>query len=306
MNADRREWNAKELANRYQDRFGIDVVDFLNGERIELDRCSRTGVWRFSECLPGDGKFYESLERLPFYYMDDKWEFGQTLDLINGWESFDGSSKPSILEVGCGSGAFLRMCRASGFENLAGLELNEQAIEKCQAEDLDVQPLMTNQLVDRGVKFDCVLAFQVLEHVPEPDAFLDELWQLTNPGGFVVVSTPNMRAFPRRFQWDLLDLPPHHMSRFDESSYRTLASCIGAGAPEIRFEPLARYHHNFFIDSLLDHMPRRSLRRRLLKHTMRLGMKLNPWSSKIRGHSMMAVYRKPISLAAMSVYAKAA
>jgi len=39
--------------------------------------------------------------------------------------------------------------------------------------------------------FDVVIAFQVLEHVPDPEAFLREMQRVTRPGRCVLIVTPN-------------------------------------------------------------------------------------------------------------------
>jgi SAM-dependent methyltransferase len=42
--------------------------------------------------------------------------------------------------------------------------------------------------------YDCVLSQDVLEHVPDPSAWLDELGRLVRPGGLIALGTPNADA----------------------------------------------------------------------------------------------------------------
>ena len=57
--------------------------------------------------------------------------------------------------------------------------------------------------------FDCVLAAEIIEHVAHPDEFLAKLSELVNPGGYIVVTTPNGAYFRN-------DLP--RFSEFDDTS----------------------------------------------------------------------------------------
>ena len=279
-------WDAGELAGRYQQKFGMDVSRFLSDDEISLARDPETGVWMFRGCTPGDGSFYEQLSEFPYSYMEEKWEFSEALKMLPS-----GRRDVSILEVGCGHGAFLDQAREAGFTQLVGLELNESAAAACRRNGHRVRCCSTSELAQDGQRFDFVFAFQVLEHTEDPKSFLRELTLLTSADGQLVVSTPNKEAFPKRYRWDLLDLPPHHMSRWDRASYRTITARLGLELVSLRYEPLARYHHHFFTSSFLEKYPAHGWRRRLAKLAIKTGFALYPLKRWIRGHSMLATMR---------------
>lgn len=56
--------------------------------------------------------------------------------------------------------------------------------------------------------FGAVLAFEVLEHVVDDEALLDEIARVVRPGGLFVMSTPVHRA-----KWSVLDDACHHVRR---------------------------------------------------------------------------------------------
>lgn len=286
----RNRWNASELAEKYQSKFGISIAPFLTQSEIQLHRESETGIWKFNGCDPGSGEFYEALGELPYYYMENKWEFDEAIKGLR-----EESRDIRILEVGCGSGAFLNQLRESGFQNIQGLELNEAAKSQCCQNGHAVRSEMTSSLIQRGEKFDYVFAFQVLEHVPDPAQFLSELISLVPEDGHVIVATPNKNAFPKRYRWDLLDLPPHHMSRWDAQSYSQVSELLEVELADIKYEPLAKYHYKFYTSSFLDSLPQKSLRRAFAKLFVRAGFFAYPWKSKIQGHSMMVTLRRPKS-----------
>ena len=63
-------------------------------------------------------------------------------------------------------------------------------------------------LADASV--DCVVTFETLEHIPEPEKFLDEIARVLKPGGRIVASVPN------RWVDETGDDPnPHHLHVYD-------------------------------------------------------------------------------------------
>lgn len=285
-------WHADELANRYGRELNIDVAAFLQDGDILLARDPTTGVWMFDGCNPGDGDFYQKLSKQPFYYMHDKWEFDESIAMMR-----DQPRDIAILEIGCGSGAFLDRCAEAGFTNVTGMELNESAITQCRDKGHDVIDKMIEDVAADGQRFDRVFAFQVLEHVPDPATFLLSAAKVLSDDGQLIVTTPNKSAFHRRYQWNLLDLPPHHMSRWDERSYQTITQSLGLPLQELRNEPLARYHYRYFTNSLIQHLPRRSLRRSVMKLATRLGFAIYPFKKSIQGHTIMAIIGSPEAVA---------
>jgi SAM-dependent methyltransferase len=96
-------------------------------------------------------------------------------------------SGASVIDVGCGRGDFLRFARRERPDlELTGIDVapNEvtEGIRFIQGDILQFP------LHDR---FDAVLSFQVIEHLPDVHEFLDRLLQLMRPAGFVSVATPN-------------------------------------------------------------------------------------------------------------------
>ncbi len=103
-------WNAEELADRYQREYGIDVRPYLCDGEVSLERDEQSGAWMFRGGSPGDGPFYERLHSRDEYYLEEKWEFGEAMRCLA-----DLPKQARILEIGCGTGAFLDRCREAGF-----------------------------------------------------------------------------------------------------------------------------------------------------------------------------------------------
>jgi SAM-dependent methyltransferase len=116
----------------------------------------------------------------------------------------------TVLEIGCGSGELLEICREYGWEVL-GNELSSSAQEVLKAKNIDYVPLdfASSKITN---KFDVILLFEVLEHVTDPKALLDFCRQALRQGGLLLGTTPNSRSINSMClgsDWSIYGLPEH-------------------------------------------------------------------------------------------------
>lgn len=109
-------------------------------------------------------------------------------------------SGAQVLELGAGSGSFATRLAQRGASVVAadvasGGYADYSGPGEFVALDLDTPAFSTTFA---GRTFDLVVAIEVIEHLESPLGFLREAAQLTRPGGYVVVTTPNVDNFPSR------------------------------------------------------------------------------------------------------------
>ena len=102
----------------------------------------------------------------------------------------------SILDVGCGGGLICEpLCRLGA--NVTGIDPGAETVAAARShamrQGLDIEYCATTieDLAEAGETFDVVTALEVLEHVPEPDAFIASCSRVVRPGGVLIVSTIN-------------------------------------------------------------------------------------------------------------------
>jgi 2-polyprenyl-6-hydroxyphenyl methylase/3-demethylubiquinone-9 3-methyltransferase len=105
----------------------------------------------------------------------------------------------SILDAGCGGGLMAEpMARlgaaVTGIDAASGGMPVARAHAEAQGLAIDYREARAEDLAAEGRRFDAVLALEIVEHVPEPQAFLDACARLVAPGGVLVVSTLNRTA----------------------------------------------------------------------------------------------------------------
>ncbi len=94
------------------------------------------------------------------------------------------------LDVGCGAGQVVGRLTKAGYE-AHGVDVSEPNIERARRFSSRCQFYDGRHLPFPDRHFASVGALNVLEHVEEPEAFIPELVRVTEPGGRLVISSPN-------------------------------------------------------------------------------------------------------------------
>jgi len=140
-----------------------------------------------------------------------------------------------LVDVGCSSGEFLLLAHEAGFD-CSGIEFSRESAEEAHRR--------TGLGIERGTLHDTTLApgscdvltlFDVIEHVPDPSADLRAAFDLLAPGGWLVLSTPNIDGLFPRLSYPLanrLDYwphpePPHHLFQFSEATLARIVESAG-------------------------------------------------------------------------------
>lgn len=92
-----------------------------------------------------------------------------------------------IVDVGCGSGSFLRAIAPLSAHD-AGVELNRECVKAPRGDGFSVEP----HIEDLSGEFDTAYMFHVLEHLPDPlDALARVGSRLSGDGALLVIEVPS-------------------------------------------------------------------------------------------------------------------
>jgi SAM-dependent methyltransferase len=143
-----------------------------------------------------------------------------------------------ILEVGCGSGLFLRFLADAGYD-VEGVELSATDAEYArQRLGLRVFQGSLESLELEPGHYDAVLLVYVLEHIPDPLRTLSAIARVLKPGGWVVAGLPVLDSGQSRLlgqRWAAVTEAPRHVAIPSfEGARRLLAR---AGFRDIRATP---------------------------------------------------------------------
>jgi 2-polyprenyl-3-methyl-5-hydroxy-6-metoxy-1,4-benzoquinol methylase len=116
-----------------------------------------------------------------------------------------------LLEIGCGSGAFLHHMARGGWD-VEGLEFSPTAAAAARALGYPVQVGALEDAPAPEDPYDLVVGWMVLEHLHDPVRCLEKLRSWVRPDGWLVLSVPDASAAERRIfadAWYALSLPTH-------------------------------------------------------------------------------------------------
>ncbi|WP_118133915.1 bifunctional 2-polyprenyl-6-hydroxyphenol methylase/3-demethylubiquinol 3-O-methyltransferase UbiG [Oceanicella sp. SM1341] len=147
-------------------------------------------------------------------------EFGRDLSAPRPFEGL------RLLDIGCGGGLLCEPMARLG-ASVTGVDAAERNIPvaRIHAEqsglDIDYRAGTAEEMAAAGEQFDVVLNMEVVEHVADPQAYLDACAALLRPGGMMICSTINRN--PKSFamaivgaEWVMRWLPKgtHEWHRF--------------------------------------------------------------------------------------------
>lgn len=107
-------------------------------------------------------------------------------------------SANKILDLGAGHGAFTKQLHEMGY-NVTACDLFPEmfyfAEIECKKADITVHIPYTEN------SFDVVIAVEVSEHIPDHEVFFNEVNRILKPGGYLLLSTPNILSFKSRIKF---------------------------------------------------------------------------------------------------------
>lgn len=131
-----------------------------------------------------------------------------------------------ILDIGCGGGLLTEPMARLGAD-VMGADAAARNIPVAQVHaqkmglEIDYRETTAEALAESGEQFDAVLNMEVVEHVPDPQSFLDACAALVKPGGIMITSTINrnpkswtMAIFGAEYVMRWLPKGTHQWSKF--------------------------------------------------------------------------------------------
>jgi len=131
----------------------------------------------------------------------------------------------SYLEIGCGTGfVFRRMAGLREWTRLVGSELQPAGLRVAQRRlgkpaewlQMDARSLPVRE------EFDLLGCYDVLEHVQDDEAVLEEVYAALRPGGGAILAVPQHPML-----WSALDERVHHVRRYRRDELEKKAKAAG-------------------------------------------------------------------------------
>lgn len=179
----------------------------------KLDKYQKAYLFRCRRChfvFAGMNPGEEDFERVYSHYGSYDYLSDITIKrYINILKTFEEARKNgNILDIGCGKGQFLMQAKKLGW-NPYGIEYGEENIRNLESLGIEIK---TDIVKYPDNCFDVITAFEVLEHLVDPQNMLDEIRRILRPGGMLYITVPNFGSLSKNLlksKWNIIAYPEH-------------------------------------------------------------------------------------------------
>jgi 2-polyprenyl-3-methyl-5-hydroxy-6-metoxy-1,4-benzoquinol methylase len=146
-----------------------------------------------------------------------------------------GKQQGKILDIGCGTGAFLNTMKLAGWES-AGLEPDDAARKK-GAELYNINSRPSHEIFDLPHNnYDAITMWHVLEHVHQLQEYIAQLKNMLTINGRIFIAVPNYTSYDALHYgefWAAYDVP-RHLYHFSPASMKKLVEQHGLSIKKIK------------------------------------------------------------------------
>lgn len=281
----------KDLVYLYKLYLKCDISSLVKDD-ISYMHCRNCDVRFYLPTITGDEKFYNALQKYDWYYADEKEEFRIAKRYI--------SETDKVLEVGSGKGAFAAHLPTKEY---VGLDFSENAKEMAAKNGIKIENETIQNFAETHEEvFDVIATFQVLEHIADPNAFIKAKIKALKRGGKMIIAVPCEDSFMKIVTNGILNMPPHHVTRWSDKSLQYVAEVYNMDLLCIQYERMQENQKIWFLSTMLQSLLLKSkltdlsFQRSIVSKlsnllAIRLARKLEK-EAYPSGYTVVAVYRK--------------
>lgn len=281
---------------------GVDIQSLITSDLL-YHHCKACDL-RFFTCedgsIPtGDDTFYNTINQLDWYYFSEKHEYHFAKKFI--------AKDSKVLEVGCGKAAFANFLPQEAKPHYVGLEFSTQAKQMAAKNGIVIENISVEEFAKSHAQaFDVACSFQVLEHTSNPNSFIQAQIDclkadiLTGGGRdkipYLIIAVPSEDSFLQYCVNGILNMPPHHISRFSDKTLQEIARIFNLTLLEIYHEQVQPEHIDFYKATmwaklflptpLID----RGLARKFINKAGFIGRSFIKIPPNAKGHTAVAIY----------------
>lgn len=133
------------------------------------------------------------------------------------------SSKMTMLEIGCAYGFFLKAAD-SAFQTAEGLDIARDAVNYAVAHGANARVEDYTETPSNPESYDIICMWDVIEHLKEPQRFIQKAFLELKPGGWLCISTGDIGSVNAKLRgrnWRQIH-PPTHLSYFSADTMSRL------------------------------------------------------------------------------------
>ncbi len=150
------------------------------------------------------------------------WWYTARLSILKSvFEKYVSISRSKILNIGCGTGYISK--EFSLYGNVTNIDISPHALAFCKANELEY--LVRGNAIAlpfRSAFFDCVMAYDLLEHIKDDLYALKEMKRCLHSSGKLILTVPAFKSL-----WSSMDDIDEHERRYTKKNLRTSVEKAG-------------------------------------------------------------------------------
>lgn len=289
-----------------------DMKGYVEGTKFGVFECTDCGV-AFSDPIANDFKiydlFYQNADIVPGYERYQRYAAlaritNSPLSALTSAESmywgaveaikqkFLKRKDIKIVEVGSGLGYLVNGLRHSGYDAI-GVDISKDATDRATqyfGPHFQTEDIFHFADTYRG-EYDCVIMLETIEHVDNPNSFIEAGLKLLKKDGILILTTPNKDRFTAA-PWSID--PPVHFWSFTEKSLTVIAQKFGKRITFIDFTEFTKKFFTYtYYQTTPEHaaLPYRVTKEYTLMEQFKTS-KLKTHVLSIRGRHLLSVLRR--------------
>lgn len=255
-------------------------------ERVLMYSCKDCGaIWH--EPILDNKEYYESQEyrkslegtseEEDFYRLHDK----ESMDKF----TYTGTTifrNKIVADIGCGCGAFLDYI--SGVANkIVAIEPSEKYRRIMDKKGFYTYPYSYEANKEWHEKVDIITSFDVIEHVEQPEKFLQDVYDLLSLGGQAIIGTPTDAPVMRKLLGEIYEkkllFSTQHLWVLSDKSLQLMSKNVGFSQVETKY--FQRYGLENLLGWIRDKEPRSDISESFITNTLD-----SVWKSQIAEKGM--------------------
>lgn len=171
----------------------------------------------------------------------------------------------TIGDIGAGFGLFAEeLAKVWPKAKIFAIEPEPEMVAICREKGVKVLPSAMEEVEGWDESFDLLTAFELFEHLHQPELLFNKARSLLRPGGYLLITTLNFQGFDLQILGaeSKMILPPAHLNFFNPYSVKLLLERTGfelvslttPGKLDVNIVENAVREENFSLDGFLRHL----------------------------------------------------
>lgn len=219
-----RQLPASEIRATLEDLFGAAMPQSVPAQDYAMRECEGCGLVFADPMMAGDGAFYGWITSFDRYHAGARWEWRIIKEQVRQ------AHAKTMLEVGAGTGRLMDYLGDITGLTCVGIDVSEASVAHARNNGHDVRVAAFDDLssvLNADETFDAIVLSHVLEHVNDPKGVMATLLDRLSPTGKLMAAVPYSPMSRELTDWDIMNLPPHHLTRWNAKSLSGLATALG-------------------------------------------------------------------------------